>query len=170
MTEKDINRAIRALIVACTGMLAKDVRPANQGSPASGNFATVLITEISKEGHDNDTFANIPNDPNDALTETVTGQRKCMASIQFFRQNARDQAAKFETRVNMAMMTLKMQELGIGFIQTLPIRDLSVVVNSTWEGRAQLDMEFYVVATETDTVASFTANITVIVKSDPVPN
>jgi len=167
MTEIELNRAIRQIVRLCTGIAEPDVRPANQDAPAEGDFATVLIMDSNATGHDDDTWANIDGDPDDKVRETLRGQRTAVASIQFFRENARDLAEKFKTRIAMHDALYKMQELGIGFISATPVRNPSAVVNSAWEGRAQLDMVFSYVSTETADVPSF-GSFPITVQTVPV--
>lgn len=167
MTELELNRAIRALVRLCTGIADKDVRPANQDAPAKGNFATVLIMDSMAAGHDDDTWADVAGDPDDKVRETLRGQRTSVASIQFFREGARDLAEKFRTRVALHDALYALQESGIGFISVTPVRNLSAVVNSAWEDRAQLDMVFSYISTETVDIPSF-GSFPITVQTVPV--
>ncbi|TXG97748.1 MAG: hypothetical protein E6R08_06410 [Nevskiaceae bacterium] len=154
MIEKELNQKIRDIVRLATGLVGDAVRPANQDAPAAGQYVTVLITTAARRGQDDSLFDPIENDDVN-VRETATGSRDAMASISFIRGNAKELASKFESRITLGSARVRMQELGIGFVSTSAIRTLSSVVNSAWEDRAQIDLNFTYIDTEVDDVPTF---------------
>lgn len=149
----DLNRRIRQLVVFCTGMDPANVRPANQLGAATGDqWATVLVIGTRTPGPSANLWSNV-----DAthVKETEHTQYQITASIQFFRQDAMLLATKLRDRLGLSSATQLMQDLNLGFVLAKPIRNLAQVVNSNWEERAQLDIDFHVGVTEEDTVNAF---------------
>jgi hypothetical protein len=143
-------------------MPENSVRRANQfNPPPSGGqedqYATVLIQEIGTYGWDEVTYT----DPSDAgsgesgsgsdgyggsettdLTENITGQRRFMASVQFFRGNAIVLANTLGALLQSSASVAAMVADRICISKIGPVRNLSALVDTYFENRAQMDIEF----------------------------
>lgn len=138
-------------------MPENSVRPANQNAPTGAideQFATVLIATFEPVGQDQLMRQN-DSSPSTDVIETVIGPRRCMASIQFFRGDAYYKAMRLPALLSTSAAVEKMQQQGIGLIGTSPPRNLTALVDTLWEERGQIDIEFYVVAAESVSVPTY---------------
>lgn len=157
MTVDEINKLIRTFIRETLAMPANSVRPANQTAPTGKQdeqFATVLVTVIDDTGQDD---RKLTNDAAPALTvtETLVGQRKLTASVQFFRGDAYTKACKLATRMSLSSVVDKLAAINLGFVRSSPPRNLTTLVDAAFESRAQIDLEFYLAAQETQSIPTF---------------
>lgn len=153
----DINKLIRQFVRETLAMPANSVRPANQSAPTgtqTDQFATVLITFIDATGKDDRKLANEVL-PSTNVAETITGHRRLMASVQFFRGDAYMKACRLVTLMSMSASIDKLQAVGLGFVRSSAARNLSGVIDAAWEERAQVDLEFYLVAKETQSIPTY---------------
>jgi hypothetical protein len=161
----DLNKVVRGLVRIVMSMPANSVRPADQIIPAGGQgieIATVKVISCVDVGTPSeDNVDNLDN----TSTERVTGPKRAVVSIQFFRGPSQDDAgiAKYgnaavdrATRLVQRLHLTKGQELmagaGLGLLDASPVRNLAAVQDATWESRAQVDLTFDWIARETDTV------------------
>jgi hypothetical protein len=152
-----VDADIRMLIRTTLGMPENSVRPANQNAPTGTStdlFATVLITEDGATGWDSSTTANDAA-PATTVTETVQGVRKLTATVQFFRPGANQMARSLAARLQGAAAIELMQAAGLGLTQVGLVKDLSSVVNTYWEDRAWMVLEFAVTAGSTATLDTY---------------
>lgn len=157
MTVDDINKLIRQFVRETLGMPANSVRPAKQAAPTgkqTDQFATVLITVIDSTGEDERKLADEAA-PSNNVTETITGQRRLAASIQFFRGDAYTKACRLNTLMSLSGSIDKLQAIGLGFIRASPARNLTWIIDAGWEERGQIDLEFYLVAKEVQSIPTF---------------
>lgn len=166
----DINTKVRDLVASLLVMPAGTVRPANQNAPTGmltddlGNpkqWSTVLLSDVTSQGWDDRTFATSAVDAN-ALTESISGARRLVASIQFFRGDAYSKACRLAALLQSDTATLYFQENGLGLIKVGDARNLTTIVDNYQEERGQLDVEFSCVSAETvtiDTYGSFAASV-----------
>ncbi len=157
MTIDDINKLIRQFVRETLGMPANSVRPANKTAPTgkqTTQFATVLITVISPTGEDDRSMANEAT-PSLNVAETLTGTRRLIASVQFFRGDAYTKACRLHTLMSMSSTVDRLQGIGLGFIRASPAKNLTAVVDAAFEERGQIDLEFYLVAKEVQSLPTF---------------
>lgn len=157
MTMDDLNKMVRKLVREVLGLPENYVQKANQMAPTgkkSEPFATVLITMISATGED-DRKLRPEAAPSTNVQEIVAGQRRFKASVQFFRADAFTLAQRLPGRMNLSSASAKMQALGLGYVGASDAKDLSAVIEADWEGRAQIDLEFHVMAVEVDSVPTY---------------
>lgn len=150
-------KALREIIRALLGMPEHSVRPANQNAPTGtmqDQFVTVLISSVTSEGWDDQTFRDLPS-PSLEVEERAEGQRRLVASVQFFRGDAFNKACRLRTLLGLSSAVAACRAAGLGFIQASAVRDLSVVVDTYWEARAQLDLEFYFITDETSNMPTY---------------
>lgn len=153
----DINKLIRQFVRETLSMPPDSVRPANQTAPTgkqSEQFATVLITLIDSTGEDERRVANEAT-PSLNVAETLTGMRRLIASVQFFRGDAYTKACRLHTLMSMSSTVDRLQGIGLGFIRASSAKNLTAVVDAAFEERGQIDLEFYLVAKEVQSIPTF---------------
>ncbi len=156
MTVDDINKLIRKFIRETLAMPENSVRKANQTAPTgkqSEPFATVLISMVDVTGEDDRRLDN--EAPSMNVAETIVGQRRLVASVQFFREDAYTRACRLKTLLSMSRSIDRLQAMGLGLVRASPARNLTAVIDSAWEERAQIDLELYVVAKEVQSLPTF---------------
>lgn len=157
MTVDDINKLIRKFIRETLALPENSVRKANQTAPTgkqSEPFATVLITLIDATGEDDRRLDNEAV-PSMNVAETIIGQRRLVASIQFFRDDAYTKACRLNALLSMSSSVDKLQAMGLGLVRASPARNLTAVIDSAWEERAQIDLEFHLVAKEVQSLPTY---------------
>lgn len=157
MTVDDINKLIRKFIRETLALPENSVRKANQTAPTgkqSEPFATVLITLIDATGED-DRHLDNEAAPSTNVAETIIGQRRLVASIQFFRDDAYTKACRLNTLLSMSSSVDKLQAMGLGLVRASPARNLTAVIDNAWEDRAQIDLEFHLVAKEVQSIPTY---------------
>ena len=157
MTVDDINKLIRKFIRETLALPENSVRKANQTAPTgkqSEPFATVLITLIDATGED-DRHLDNEAAPSLNVAETIIGQRRLVASIQFFRDDAYTKACRLNALLSMSSSVDKLQAIGLGLVRASPARNLTAVIDSAWEERAQIDLEFHLVAKEVQSIPTY---------------
>lgn len=157
MTVDDINKLIRKFIRETLALPENSVRKANQTAPTgkqSEPFATVLITLIDATGEDDRRLDNEAA-PSMNVAETIIGQRRLVASIQFFRDDAYTKACRLNALLSMSSSVDKLQAMGLGLVRASPARNLTAVIDSAWEERAQIDLEFHLVAKEVQSLPTY---------------
>ena len=154
---KIVNQKVRELVRTVLAMSPDSVRPANQNAPTGTQdqqFATVLITVINPTGWDDSRLENEAG-PSTNVQESVVGQRHFIASVQFFRGDAYSKACKLRTLLSMSSSIDKLQALGLGFVRAAAAKNLTTVVDTYWEERGQVDLEFHLAAKETVSTATY---------------
>lgn len=160
-----INDRVRVLVREILGLPNNSVRPANQNATVPNipdEFATVFITPTGSEGWDIQKFEDLPA-PSLEVKETITGIRRINASVQFFRGGAYTKAVRLGMLLQSSGAVSKMQAVGLGLVKVSPARDLTATVDTIYESRGQIDIEFYLVADEeiiTPTYGQFTVSVT----------
>ena len=157
MTVDDINKLIRKFIRETLALPENSVRKANQTAPTgkqSEPFATVLITLIDATGEDDRRLDNEAA-PSLNIAETIIGQRRLVASIQFFREDAYTKACRLNALLSMSSSVDKLQAMGLGLVRASPARNLTAVIDSAWEERAHIDLEFHLVAKEVQSIPTY---------------
>lgn len=157
MTVDDINKMIRKFIRETLALPENSVRKANQTAPTgkqSEPFATVLITLIDATGEDDRRLKN-EDAPSLNVAETIIGQRRLVASIQFFREDAYTKACRINALLSMSSSVDKLQAMGLGLIRASAARNLTAVIDGAWEDRAQIDLEFHLVAKEVQSLPTY---------------
>lgn len=152
-----VDADIRGLIRTVLGMPPDSVRPTNRNAPTGTStdiFATVLINEDGAIGWDSSTTADDAA-PAGTVTETVRGVRKLTATVQFFRPGANGLARRLAGRLQSVAAIELMQAAGLGLTHAGPVKDISSVVDTYWEDRAWMVLEFTATAVETATIDTY---------------
>jgi hypothetical protein len=171
MTTNAVNRdtvqqAIQTLLRTMLGMADGSVRKANTtkaGPTGDGSlFATVFLSNFQGKGWDDQKFENTVGVDSTTVDETISGQRAVTASIQFMGPLASATANQVQGALQSSSSQYAMSNpatygftLGLGVIGG--IRDLSALVDTLWQDRAQLDIEFFVIVEEYNTVETLPA-------------
>lgn len=150
----DLNRNIRELVRTVMAMEPNSVRPADQIMPAgtqSQRRATVKIIEVKQVGITRREFPAA--DPN--LTESIESVQVVTASINFFGGTKQDpaglarsqnwgleMATRLGPRLRLAASIELQLKLGVLLLSEGTPRNLSGVVDATYESRGQVDMTF----------------------------
>lgn len=158
---KEINRNVRRLLRAVCGQSAPEFenfwRPANQQALTGDitvKFGTVLITGMPAEGIDAQTLVDDEDVPLNVL-EQVRGVRHITASVQAFRDGAFTLIARLPALLRTSFAMDKSRELGLGLIRCGVPRDLTAQVDTNWEERGQIDIEFYLIAAESVSMPTY---------------
>jgi len=132
-------------------------RPANQKGPTGGPddpFCTILVSELSSTGTDERSYKPT-NEPSNNIVETGRGMRSFLASINFYKSDAYNKAVRLKTLLTMEGVSAKLQAINFGLYRTGNARDLTGFNDADFEGRGQIDLEFYVVSAESILVPTF---------------
>ena len=131
----ELNRLVRDSISSIVPV--NEVIVANPNAPRpSGSFATVFTAEMTQKGIRDIEFSTNLND----LDEKVVRMFEARMSINFFRDNARLNAALFASGLAANDIVSAYNAEGVGVVRFSGIRDLTQVFNMTHEERAQLDL------------------------------
>ncbi|MCL2829842.1 MAG: hypothetical protein FWD77_03770 [Betaproteobacteria bacterium] len=165
----EINRHVRELVRVLLSMPKNSVRPANQNAPTGGTtpFATVLIPTLQATGVD-DVRLKDEAAPSLNVEESAVGQRAFMASVNFYGKDAFTRACRLHALLRMPHATERVQSMGLGLVRMSVARDLSAVVNSLWEERGQIDIDFHLIAKETLSVPTF-GTFPMAIHTEPPP-
>lgn len=154
---KAINKVFRQFFRELLGMPEDSIRPANQNAPAGSRtdqFATVLITNI--DGALWGTYRLKDEDaPSLNVQESVIVQYTISLSVQFFKGDAYTKAQRLGVLLQTSSAIAKMQALGVGLVGASAARNLTAVVDTYWEERGQIDLEFHLVAQEVMSVPTY---------------
>ncbi len=123
---------------------------ANQDAPRpTVNYATIFVTPARKLGLDRVTLTN---DLLIDLDENIDGIREIKVSVNFFKDNAFENASSFETQLQGNALQDIFKAGNLGYAGVSDIRDISEINKELWEKRAQLDLTLYALTNFTDTV------------------
>lgn len=117
--------------------------------PESGNYGTLkLITPLVMEGQDSESY--VANGT--STTVKTEGQRELILSVNIYREDAFQKMALLQSKIQSrhfrekARFAAKAQGQSFAFIDALSIQDLSALLNSNYEQRAQMDIRIRVVS------------------------
>lgn len=116
-----------------------------QNAPVPQNpFGTIYVTGINTIGEDIVRYEY--NSGPDNLTEFVEGPRYLRVDFNIYGTGAFDYLNQFRASVTQTESNIQLMNLGLAFIDSSEINDLTEVISSTWNERAQIEMRFYVSA------------------------
>jgi len=123
--------------------------------PKKGNYGTIkIITPFIMEGQDSETVAAAGS----SVVITTQGQRELTISAQIFRENALQKMALLQTKIQSrhfrekARFVASKRGQSFSFIDALSIQDLSALLNSNYEQRAQMDIRIRVVSSLSENI------------------
>lgn len=156
MTRDQINKAFRILFRGLLDLPDNSIRPIDQTGTTGNNtelFGTVAILNLDGAEWAQRTLEDKPF-PSEDMVETITGHLLLTLSVQFFRAGAYDTVLRLVHRLQSTEGIESMQTLGVGFVGSGPIRDLTTLVDTYYEDRGQVDMTFHVNSVFFSTVRS----------------
>lgn len=165
LDDKAINASLRSIFRIALGMPANSVRPANQNAPTgdlSTTFGTVLVTEIDTQGVDQRTYAD--QGVEGQLLEIISGIRRVMVSFQSFRTGAYSDCLRLGGLLRGSASLRALNLAGITLIRVGRATNITQVIDTLDEERAQVELEFSVSSVEQSAVATLASvDITVTV-------
>lgn len=174
---KIIQNGVGDVIRTVLAMPDGSVRRANQdGSPAGNqgeDYATTQIITLSPDGRESRTVTNAANNQ---VTEALEGYRTFMLSINFYRpasngvDTAFDRAVRLQTLIRSSLASTLLNAINVGVVSVGSPRDLTAVVDTFFEDRAQMDIEFSTITKETVTLDTFGTFPVTIKTSDSETN
>ena len=155
MTLDDLQKDFRTILRELLALPANSVRKANQSNPVGKDpFVTVLFGLISDTGVDDRKYIET-DPPTDDIIEVIDGQRLLNISVQFFMEDAKWKASRLKTLLQSEGAAAKLQDIGIGLVRIGEVQDLSTVVDTSWEERAQLTIEAHAIVKELVTTPTY---------------
>jgi hypothetical protein len=152
-----LNKVVRQFIREILGEDENFMRPANQNAPAGAQddeYGTVLITIFNDVGLGDESHKDVAS-PSTNVLYSVKGQCVFTASVQFFRGAAYNRATRLKKLLQHPVAVEKMQVLGLGYVKASTAQNLTQVVDTFWEARGKIDVDFYVVSEEALEIASY---------------
>lgn len=117
-----------------------------------GSYADLdLVSDTSIGWEERNQVDNVSDDD---ITETLQGAREIMVSIGFYRDGSMDNARKVRTAFNRESVLGMLRAADMGLVSRSVVRDISEVLESNWERRAQLDVTLSAVGTDEDIINS----------------
>lgn len=160
-----INQAIRSTIKTVLNYQGH-IHEANKNVPL-GNvdepFGTVLVHDITPVGQDSRSLQD--KGVEHQLTETIDGSRSVEAYVEFFRAGAITNASRLKALLVSDVNASLLRKNGLSFVRSGEVQNLSQVVDTYWEERAQVILEFYISSVEQLTVATF-SSVTINIQLD----
>jgi len=156
---ENMNKAIRDLVVEANPAVLAIRAQQNAPIPNASPFATVQLALRPPGGWAERIQAN---NPVEDIDETICQRVLLRASVNYFRNDgtysggmtlsAMDAAVDFSLYLQGSKAWETMDAAGIGLNNVSEVRNLTAIENDEWEERAQLDVDFNVVATRTDLI------------------
>jgi hypothetical protein len=174
---------VRELVRRAMEMPANSVRAADQLVPAGGQideFAEVRLLTVEDVGTGGaKSIATTGDVPDDTSEERVDQVKRIMASVNFYRAPAADaaglvvynsrafaRAASLEQRLQLNDSVALMNQMGLLLERAGRPRNLTGVIDATFESRGQVDLTFTVVARESAAIqTALSASLTTTVRS-----
>lgn len=151
IVEEAINKLIRDSINLITGVAGYAIRGRQNSPIPTGAFASVYFMNMAKQGNEDSTYVNLPGVD---LTQTISGLRQLFFSVNFYRNNAYDNANKVMTGFKRDSIIELFRAANVGFSRVSQIRDLSDNASDGWEERAQFDLYVNAVGKDEDIITS----------------
>lgn len=105
-------------------------------------FGTIFLSGIDKFAEDVNRYEY--NTILDNLTEYVEGARILNVSLNIFGAGANDFMAAIVASTHQTAHNTQLMNAGLAFINSSQIRDLTEVISSKFNERAQMDCQFYI--------------------------
>lgn len=146
--EEEIERSIRRIVRTLMGWPEDSIRKANQNAPTGSKsepFATVLTTLLPAHQWGVNQITDLDDTQ---VKESVAGTYRLSCSIQFFRKDAYRNTVRLRTLLQTSKALELFRAARLGLVSYGPARNLSETVNTLWEERGQIDVDFYIVLGE----------------------
>lgn len=157
--EEAINKLVRDAVDLLLEQPGYTIRSKQKGAPRpQGAYAAVDFVTSESLGWEQRIFEDNDSDPD--LTEYISGLRNITMSINFYRQDAMDNARKVRTALVRESIQSLFSQAGVGLVSRSEVRELDEPRDSGWEQRSEFDLVLNTVGTDSDVVRSIlTADI-----------
>jgi hypothetical protein len=157
-----MNKAIREVITLSNSAVLAIRDQQGAPTPDISPFATVQITLLPPRGWAEIIHKN--NISGEDIDEIISERVMCRASVNYFKNDglysdaggitlsAIDAAVELKTFLQGTLANQRLNEDGMGLNRVSEVRNLTALENDEWEERAQLDVDFNVVASRTDLI------------------
>lgn len=125
---------------------------AKQNSPRpSGPYATVDLAFHEELGWP---VISYQNEGTLDLTENIENNNNISYSINFFRENAVDNARKVKNALKRSSINELFRSINVGLISSSEVREISEPIENGWEERSQFDIVINTVGDDSDIIAA----------------
>lgn len=155
MTREQLIQAMRALVIATTGLAGASVRPADQKAPRPGAlYATVRVQSMGRGfGHDARTYSDAENEDGDIVVDIV-GQRAATVVVAAYGPGACDALDQVRRASRLAAVREDiLDDLGIALTEIGDVVDVTALRGDDFEEQANLTMTVRYAVEYTDAVA-----------------
>lgn len=151
LLEEPINKVVRDLVTAIVNPVfpLTSIKADQDGPSPAGLYATVKTLTTTTDGYDD--VLREDSGPND-VQDTLVGLRFVGLSINFLRASSRDAAVLFQQGMQRHQTSQALWAVNLGLLSWSEVRDLSQVVDTVIEPRAQLDLVLSAVATDQEII------------------
>ena len=118
-----------------------------------GDYASVDMINDQGVGIEQHTYTD-QDDPDVDIVEDIAGVREIMMSIDFYRDNAIDNARLVRTGFIRESIQVLFRAAGLGLATRSEVREISEPLENGWEERAQFDIVLNAVGTDSDLIRS----------------
>lgn len=162
ISTETINKAIRDIISSIIGGGFTVIKAKQPNAPRPpGPYADVDMISTIGIGWEQREFEN--NELDEDMMEHLEGMAEMGMSINFYRDSAEDNARKFRVALIRESTQEALAANGIGIVRRSDVREISKLLDATWEERAQMDLFINIIDTDADLVRSI---LTVDIDSD----
>jgi hypothetical protein len=145
-----IENALHAWLAASTGLAAANVIWSNQSNPQPARpYVTMKMLDLGHVGRDALTHAYDPTAvPRAELTTTVDGRRELTIAVQVFSASttgaatARALLTKAQTALSLPGVQSVLSAAGLAILNEGRITDLTELLETRWQSRASVDVQF----------------------------
>lgn len=154
MIQRDVvEKAVRDVINSILGGSEFSIRPRQPGAPRKKSAYCIVDLISNLQIHDIDrTFENEISGPD--VIETISDNRELIFSVSFYRAGSRDNADRVSRGLHRTSITDFLETQGLGLVDVSSVRSIPELFEDTWEERAQIDMTFLAVGTDSETMRS----------------
>jgi len=148
-----INKLIRDTVNLLLSSPGYTIKAKQKDAPRPiGAYADVDVMLDTAVGWEEHTLTDNIDDPD--ITETIRGYRKLMISLNFYRDNAYDNARKVKIGLVRESIQSLFSAAGLGLLTRSDVREIDEPLENGWEERSQFDIVLSTVSTDTDIIRS----------------
>lgn len=154
MIQRDVvEKAVRDSINSILGISEFSVRPRQPGALRKQSaYCTVDLAGNTRIHDIERTLENESGGPD--IIETISDNRELVFSVNFYRTGSRDNADRVSRGLYGTGITDFLETQGLGLVDVSAIRSIPELFEDEWEERAQMDITFLAVGTNSETVRS----------------
>lgn len=154
--EETINKFIRDTINLLLETSGFSIKAKQYGAPRpEGDYADVEVVTDESIGHESYEYEDDVGTGD--VQETVKGYREIMVSVNFYRDNAKDNCRKVRTGLVRSKVQQLFKDANLGLIRRSLVRDIDEPLDEGWETRSQLDIFISAVGTDSEIVEAVNA-------------